>query len=126
VCGAMADFCAHEDRLSIKCPVRVKYGTIPQVDTHHVKDGTVLMSRLLFLAAVVAVVYLLLKSYRSRISEEKPSARAEPPVHAEDMVRCVHCGVHLPRSESIMAGGKFFCCEDHRRAHQQSTGSDGG
>jgi uncharacterized protein len=33
------------------------------------------------------------------------------------MVRCIHCGVHLPRSESITSEGKFFCSEEHRRLH---------
>jgi uncharacterized protein len=85
------------------------------------------MNRLIFLIAVAVVVYLLLKSYRNRISGEKPTVRVEPPPeHAEDMVRCVRCGVHLPRSESLMAGGKFFCCEDHRRAHQASMDKNGG
>ena len=85
------------------------------------------MSRLIIIVAVVAVVYLLLRSYRSRIAGEGTSVRAEPPpVHAEDMVRCVHCGVHLPRSESIMAGGKFFCSEAHRSAHQPPADSNGG
>lgn len=85
------------------------------------------MSRLIFFAAIAAVVYLLLKSYRSRISAEPPPERAEPPqAHAEDMVRCVHCGVHLPRSESIMSGGKFYCSEEHRQAHQLPAGKNGG
>lgn len=67
------------------------------------------MSRLIFLVAVVAVVYWLLKSYFKQSS--KPSA----PESAEEMVRCVQCGVHLPKGESILAGGEYFCCEAHRR-----------
>ena len=85
------------------------------------------MSRLIFIVAIAAVVYLLLKSYRNRISGEQPQGRPEPPpAHAEDMVRCVHCGVHLPRSESIMSGGKFYCSEEHRRAHQSPADKNGG
>ena len=68
------------------------------------------MSRLLFLAIVVAVVYWLLKSYRKRLPGEDVTGQAE------DMVRCAHCGVHLPKHESILAGGKFYCSEAHRRA----------
>ena len=71
------------------------------------------MSRLLFLAVVVAVVYWLLKSYRRQLPGEKKDVSAP----AEDMVRCVHCGVHLPMSESILAGGQYYCSEAHRRAH---------
>ena len=70
------------------------------------------MSRLLFLAVIAAVVYWLLKSYRNQLpTDEKQSGQAE------DMVRCVHCGIHLPRSESISAGDTFYCSEAHRRAH---------
>ena len=70
------------------------------------------MSRLLFLLAVGIVVYLLLRSYR------RPAPKQDvPAAPAEEMVRCVVCGVHLPKSESILAGGKFFCSDAHRREH---------
>lgn len=74
------------------------------------------MSRVLFVLAVVAIVYLLIKSRHAGHSRTAPP-RERPPA-AEDMVRCVQCGVHLPRSEAIMAGGKFYCCEAHRLANR--------
>lgn len=67
------------------------------------------MSRLLFIFAVIAVVYWLLKSYG------KQSPKQDSKATSEDMVRCAQCGVHLPKSESILAGGKFYCCDAHRR-----------
>ena len=67
------------------------------------------MSRLIFLFAIVAVIYLLFKSYSA------PTAKAAKP--AEDMVRCAHCGVHLPKSESVSDGDQFFCCAAHKDAH---------
>ncbi len=70
------------------------------------------MSRLLFLLAIVIVVYLLLRSYR------RPAPKQDAAAPAEEMVRCAQCGVHLPKSESILAGGKFFCSDAHRREHQ--------
>ena len=69
------------------------------------------MSRLLFLLAVVIVVYLLLKSYRKQPPKQDVSAPAE------DMVRCAQCGVHLPRGEGILAGGNYYCSDEHRRQH---------
>lgn len=70
------------------------------------------MSRLLFLLAVGIVVYLLLRSYR------RPAPKQDAPAApAEEMVRCVVCGVHLPKSESILAGGNFFCSDAHRREY---------
>ncbi len=71
------------------------------------------MSRLLFLLAVAVVVYLLLKSYRRPAPRQDKDASAP----AEEMVRCVQCGVHLPKSESILAGGNFYCSDAHRRQH---------
>jgi len=70
------------------------------------------MSRLLLLAAIAVVVYLLLKSYRRNVPRQDTKA-------AEDMVRCVHCGVHLPKGESIKADGNFFCGPEHRDAYRK-------
>ncbi|WP_076603193.1 PP0621 family protein [Aromatoleum tolulyticum] len=33
----------------------------------------------------------------------------------ERMLGCDHCGVHVPESEGIRDGDRFFCCEEHRR-----------
>ncbi len=73
------------------------------------------MSRLIFILTIVAVVYWLLKSYN-----KQPPPKTETKV-SEDMVRCSHCGVHLPKSESILAGGEFFCSEAHRRARSEQA-----
>ena len=74
------------------------------------------MSRLLFLAVAIFIVYWLLKSYRKQFPKEDGHGE-DAPGQAEDMVRCVHCGVHLPKHESIMAEGKHYCSEAHRRMH---------
>ena len=74
------------------------------------------MSRLLFLAVIAAVVYWLLKSYRKQLPKDDDASE-----QAEDMVRCAHCGVHLPKHEGILAGGKYFCSEAHRRAHADKS-----
>jgi len=68
------------------------------------------MSRLLLLVVIAAVVYLLIRSYRKKSEVQQTDAVAE------DMVRCAHCGVHLPRSESIQSDGRFYCCAEHRDA----------
>ncbi|MGB9094708.1 MAG: PP0621 family protein [Gallionella sp.] len=70
------------------------------------------MSRLLMLVAIGAAVYWLLRSYGKEVS------RQDHPV-VEDMVRCAHCGVHIPRSEGIASGGKFFCSAGHRDAYRK-------
>ena len=81
------------------------------------------MSRLLFLAVIIVVIYWLLKSFRKQLpldDSPKESDRGEAASgQTEDMVRCVHCGVHLPKSESILAGGEFYCSKAHYNSHTE-------
>lgn len=71
------------------------------------------MSRLIFILAIVVVVYLLLKSYRQK--PQPPTA--EKPV--EDMVSCTQCGINVPKSESLQVGVYYFCCAEHRDAYRR-------
>ncbi len=34
----------------------------------------------------------------------------------EIMVRCAHCGVHLPQSEALSTGALHYCTPEHRAA----------
>lgn len=72
------------------------------------------MGKLLFLVLAIVVVWAVFKSYRKSVRRGEPPPAAAP----EDMVRCTHCGVHLPRSESHTSDEKFFCSEEHRRLHR--------
>ena len=74
------------------------------------------MKFLILLVLGLLLVYWILKGYRSRVERRDAPP---PPRGSEDMVRCEHCGVHLPRSESITTQGRFYCTPDHQRAHQQ-------
>lgn len=38
--------------------------------------------------------------------------------NAEAMVRCEHCGIHLPRSEAFLTDGKTWCGPEHARIGQ--------
>ena len=72
------------------------------------------MGKLIFCVLAVVIVWAVIKSYaRPRNRDQAPRAAAP-----EDMVRCTHCGEHLPRSESHTSGEKFFCSEDHLRRHR--------
>lgn len=44
-----------------------------------------------------------------------PSGRAPDPTlgAVEPMVRCAHCGIHLPRSEALMKNGQTWCSDAH-------------
>lgn len=34
---------------------------------------------------------------------------------SEPMVRCAHCGIHLPRSEALLKDGQTWCGQAHAR-----------
>jgi len=61
--------------------------------------------------AVTAVVLILRHLYRQRAALRAPPARA-----SVEIVKCAHCGVHVPRSEAVGSGERFFCSKDHRDA----------
>jgi uncharacterized protein len=70
------------------------------------------MNKLLLLLLVGIVVYLLLRQ-RRRVGGNRKSS--PPPPSPEVMVSCAHCGLHIPASESMQAGGRYYCSDEHRR-----------
>ena len=78
------------------------------------------MAKFILLVLVILLVYWILKGYRRRVERggSRPTSAA-----GEDMVQCVHCGVHLPRGESITAQGRSYCSPEHQRAHQREPRS---
>jgi len=65
---------------------------------------------------VIAIAVLMFTSRRRRPGRDdgKPSA---PQPEAQAMVRCAHCGVHLPRDDALLdSTGRSFCGEAHRIA----------
>ena len=71
------------------------------------------MGKLLFLIGLGLVIYLLFKNYQRSLNQpgNQPPAQRGP----EDMVKCAHCGVNVPRSEAIFSQGEFFCTPEHQR-----------
>jgi uncharacterized protein len=50
---------------------------------------------------------------------------ADAPQLAEPMIRCVECGVHAPRSDSVVVSGQPFCSAAHAQRHgARPTGRD--
>ncbi len=76
------------------------------------------MAKLILLVAVFAVVVLLLKNYQRSLARQRSESEegaVQPNPGGEDMVRCAQCGVHLPKGESFLSQGSFFCSDEHRR-----------
>lgn len=72
------------------------------------------MGKVFVLILLGLVAYLaFFKGLRRFQGSRRPADPGERP--AEDMVTCAHCGVHLPESDSVRLGSRFFCSEEHRR-----------
>jgi uncharacterized protein len=74
-----------------------------------------MLLKLIVLALAVYLVLQLLRQYgRNMNASGRPEAN--PP---QDMVACATCGLHVPRSETLLAGGRYYCCAEHRDRDQQ-------
>ena len=70
------------------------------------------MAKILLLAIAVWLLYAVVKRYLNGMAASEQAAEK-----SEDMVQCAHCGVHLPKSDSLLVGDRHFCCEAHSRQH---------
>lgn len=68
---------------------------------------------LIIVIAVLLIVWLARRLFR------RPPA--DTPPREEDMLRCAHCGLHIPASEAIKGpDGTPYCSEEHRDAQSRS------
>jgi uncharacterized protein len=44
--------------------------------------------------------------------------KSAPGTGAVDMVRCAHCGLHLPASDAIQGRKALYCSAEHRKAQE--------
>lgn len=80
------------------------------------------MGKLLFwivlIIAVLFVARIAARMAAARQEGDPPKARNPPPpakLAPESMVRCAHCGIHLPRSEAVLLNGHTWCGTEHAK-----------
>lgn len=67
------------------------------------------MVRLLFWIALIAAAIWLWRKFKQPASGT--ASREEP--GATPMVRCAHCGVHLPRDRALGQQQQWYCSQAH-------------
>jgi uncharacterized protein len=72
------------------------------------------VAKLILVVLGLLLVYWIVRGYRRRVDR-----KSAPAPRSEDMVPCAHCGVHLPRGESVAQSGAFYCSAEHERLHQR-------
>lgn len=66
------------------------------------------------LALVALVGWKVWTASQRRIAQSRRTPPAGAPDAVESMVRCAHCGVHLPASDAVAADGRVYCSPAHR------------
>ena len=67
------------------------------------------MLRLLFWIAVIAAAVWFWRKFKNPASRQQRSAEPD----AALMVRCAHCGVHLPRDRALSVQQQWYCSQAH-------------
>jgi uncharacterized protein len=76
------------------------------------------MKFLLFLVAIVVLLWLLRGTFaRRRRPPVPPAAAKDRPL---PMLACAQCGVHLPVNEALPGRGGVFCGAAHRAAFESA------
>lgn len=80
------------------------------------------MGKLLFWIVLIILVLFVARIAGRMAAQRQADAQggqkkkgAQPPPSLESMVRCAHCGIHLPRSEALLQNGQTWCSADHAR-----------
>jgi uncharacterized protein len=73
--------------------------------------------------ALALIVFWIVRAARGRnpgqpLPKEQQSA-GKAPAQVQEMVSCVSCGLHLPKSDSVSGKRGIYCCLEHQ--HQAET-----
>lgn len=83
------------------------------------------MLKVLLLLALVAIgIWMLTTKSRIARRRDKPVSGDNPADGGtgndpQAMVRCAHCGLHLPAVDALSVGSESYCGEPHRRLGPQ-------
>lgn len=72
------------------------------------------MKFFIVLGIVLLVVWLWRSGRRDSAESQRPAPPPTPP-HPQEMVRCAHCNVHLPRGDALIGRVGYYCSPEHRQ-----------
>jgi len=89
------------------------------------------MGKLLFWLIVIFVGLLAARLLAQQAAKKsrQPSGPQAPRPHtshtSEALVRCTHCGIHLPRSQAVLMDEQIWCSQEHARQHAHEHANTG-
>lgn len=80
------------------------------------------MGKIIFWFFAILVILTVWRMINSRQQGNKTPPPAQKSgqkgaqnLPADPLVRCAHCGIHLPRSEALQVNGQTWCSQEHAR-----------
>lgn len=74
---------------------------------------------LIRILAIAVLVWLLLRMIKKQIDQYKANKVAsQGKEQIGTMVRCQHCGLHIPKHEAIESANQYYCSQEHRKLEQ--------
>ena len=71
------------------------------------------MGRLLSILVLLAVSFYVVKLAMTTLEKPLQKIKKDDPLNNNKMVKCLHCGLHIPEKEAIKQGDKIFCSLEH-------------
>jgi len=72
------------------------------------------MGRIFLVLVLLAVSLYVVKLIRTKLDEApKNLEKDDHTAKNNNMVKCLHCGLHIPEEEAIKQGDKTFCSLEH-------------
>lgn len=83
--------------------------------------GKVLFWIIVIIGGLLAARILARYNERSQLDARQPKQvkQTQSSSTPESMVRCEHCGIHLPRSEAVLRNGRIWCSQEHARLEER-------
>ena len=75
------------------------------------------MSKIVAWLILIFVVLFALRMIASRNARKRSAQSSPADKGAAPMVRCVRCGVFLPRAEAAVVSGGYACADGHCAKH---------
>jgi len=68
--------------------------------------------RILVLIAIGLLLYVIIGNLLRKNRAESTVSKSE------EMVRCSHCGLHIPEQEALKSDNKYYCSKEHLETHK--------
>ena len=78
---------------------------------------TMTLIRILIIALVIWLVLRMIKNWANRNQIGPKGNKAS----IETVVRCHHCGLHIPKHEAVKTDNKYYCSQEHLKLHREGS-----